>query len=63
MTPTSISSAPFHTQTDGLDAFSGPIDGYPEGAIGMHGHFECDTKQQCDKLVDWRAVKAALGIR
>jgi 3-phytase len=64
------------TQTDGLDAWSGPIGPYPEGAIAMHDHCDgtgaedppaavcdSDTKQQNYKLVDWRTVKAALGIR
>lgn len=64
------------TQTDGLDAWSGPIGAYPEGAIAMHDHCdgdgpndppsavcESDGKQQNYKLVDWRDVKRALGIR
>jgi 3-phytase len=63
------------TQTDGLDAWSGPIGRYPEGAIAFHDHCDgpgatdpaaavCDGdgKQQNYKLVDWRQVKAALGI-
>ena len=63
------------TQTDGLDAWSGPIGAYPEGAIAVHDHCDgegaadpaaavCDSdgKQQNYKLVDWRAVKAALGL-
>lgn len=63
------------TQTDGLDAWSGPIGPFPEGAIAMHDHCDgegtenpppevCDSddKQQNVKLVDWRAVKRALGI-
>jgi 3-phytase len=64
------------TQTDGLDAWSGPIGAYPEGAIAVHDHCDgdgakdpaaavCDSdgKQQNYKLVDWRAVKAALGLK
>lgn len=64
------------TQTDGLDAWSGPIAGYPEGAIAVHDHCDgegpkdppaavcdSDTKQQNYKVVGWREVKAALGIR
>lgn len=64
------------TQTDGVDAFSGPIAGYPEGAIAMHDHCDgdgpddppasvCDSddKQQNYKLVGWREVKAALGLQ
>ena len=64
------------TQTDGVSAWSGPIAGYPEGAIAMHDHCDgdgpddppaaiCDGdgQQQNYKLVDWRDVKLALGIR
>lgn len=64
------------TQTDGVAAWSGPIAGYPEGAITMHDHCDgqgaadppatvcdSDTKQQNYKLVDWRAVRQAVGIR
>lgn len=64
------------TQTDGLDAFSGPIGAFPEGAIAVHDHCDsptvkdppaaqCDSdgKQQNYKLVDWRDVKQALNIR
>jgi len=64
------------TKTDGLDAWSGPIADYPQGAIAVHDHCDgegpndppasicdSDTKQQNYKLVDWRSVKAALGIR
>jgi 3-phytase len=64
------------TQTDGLDAWSGPIAGFPEGAIAVHDHCDgegpndppkaicdSDTKQQNYKLVGWREVKAALGMR
>ncbi len=64
------------TETDGVDAWSGPIAGYPEGAIAMHDTCDgegpqdppaavcaSDTRQQNYKLVDWRSVKAALGIR
>ncbi len=63
------------TETDGLDAWSGPIAGYPEGAIAMHdtcdgdgpndppaARCKSDEKQQNYKLVDWREVKKALGI-
>ncbi|WP_235977232.1 phytase [Sandaracinobacteroides hominis] len=63
------------TETDGLDAWSGPIAGYPEGAIAMHDTCDgdgpndpdaavctADAKQQNYKLVDWRDVKKALGI-
>ncbi|MFA7439988.1 MAG: phytase [Sphingomonadaceae bacterium] len=63
------------TETDGLSAWSGPIGAYSEGAIAMHDHCDSDTaedpaesvcdgdsKQQNYKLVDWRDVKAALGL-
>lgn len=62
------------TQTDGIDAWSGPIGSHPDGAIAMHDHCDgdgptdppdsvCngDAKQQNYKLVGWREVKAALG--
>ena len=64
------------TQTDGVDAWSGPIGPFPEGAIAVHDHCDgpgpedppeavCDSdeKQQNVKIVDWRAVKRALAIR
>ncbi len=64
------------TQTDGLDGWSGPIGSFPEGVIAVHDHCDgegpndppqavcdSDTKQQNYKLVGWREVKAALGIR
>lgn len=63
------------TETDGIEAWSGPIAGYPEGAIAMHDTCDGDgpndpaaaictseKQQQNYKLVDWRAVKSALGI-
>ncbi|MCG2842747.1 phytase [Sandaracinobacter sp. RS1-74] len=63
------------TETDGVDAWSGPIAGFPEGAIAMHDTCdgegpndpdtavcESDGKQQNYKLVDWRDVKKALSI-
>jgi len=64
------------TQTDGLDAWSGPIGRFPDGALAVHDHCDgadaadpdaatCDSddKQQNYKLVDWRNVRAALGIQ
>jgi 3-phytase len=64
------------TQTDGIDAWSGPIGPYPQGAIAVHDHCDgdgatdpvaavCDgdSKQQNYKLVDWREIRAALGIQ
>ncbi|WP_448578201.1 phytase [Thermaurantiacus sp.] len=63
------------TQTDGIDAFSGPIGAFPKGAIAVHDHCDsptaadpapaiCDSdeKQQNYKIIDWRDVKRALGI-
>lgn len=64
------------TQTDGISAFSGPIGAFPDGVIAVHDHCDadgpedppaavCDSdgKQQNYKLVDWRDVKRALGLR
>lgn len=64
------------TQTDGLDAWSGPIGSFPDGALAVHDHCDgdgpndpppavcdSDTKQQNYKLVGWREIRAALGIR
>lgn len=50
------------TGTDGLDAWSGPIGPYPEGAIAMHDTADGAGPQQNYKIVDWRAVRAALGL-
>ncbi len=50
------------TVTDGIDAWSGPIGAWPEGAIAMHDTDDGDGKQQNYKLVDWRDVKKALGL-
>ena len=50
------------TVTDGLDAWSGPIGSWQEGAIAMHDHDDGDGKQQNYKLVDWRDVKKALSL-
>lgn len=62
------------TATDGINAWSGPIGGFPEGAIVVHDDCETDgadtpapalcedDQQQNFKLVDWRDVKAAIGI-
>jgi 3-phytase len=64
------------TQTDGLDAFSGPIGAFPEGALAVHDHCDsptasdppasvCDSdgKQQNYKIIDWRDIRGALKIR
>ena len=50
------------TVTDGIDAWSGPIGPYPQGAIAMHDTDDGDGKQQNYKLVDWRDVKKALAL-
>ncbi len=51
------------TQTDGLDAWSGPIGPFPVGALGFHDHEDSPNPgQQNFKMVDWRDVKTALGL-
>lgn len=51
------------SHTDGLDAWSGPIGIYPEGALAIHDDNEEPLEgQQNYKLIDWREVKAALGL-
>lgn len=50
------------TGTDGLDAWSGPIGSFPEGAIAMHDTQDDNGPQQNFKIVDWRDVKKALGL-
>ncbi|MGC6399109.1 phytase [Sphingomonas sp. FW199] len=47
--------------TDGLDAWSGPIGNYPQGLLAIQDDINTGGPQNF-KLVDWRAVKAALGI-
>lgn len=52
------------THTDGLDAWSGPIGPWPQGALAFHD--DTDTPhpgQQNYKIVDWREVKRALGLQ
>jgi 3-phytase len=56
------------TETDGLDAWSGPIAEFPEGVVVFHDDTDGvkpanAPKQQNYKFVDWRSIKAALGIR
>lgn len=48
--------------TDGVDAYSGPIGAYPEGAIAVHNEAGSPAGNQNFKLVDWRDVRRALGI-
>ena len=51
------------TQTDGLDAFSGPIGQFPEGAVAFHDHDDAPNPgQQNFKIVDWRDIRTALGL-
>jgi 3-phytase len=51
------------TGTDGLSAWSGPIGRFPEGLLAMHDEQDAPHEgQQNFKLVDWRAVKKALGL-
>jgi len=51
------------THTDGLDAWSGPIGRFPEGALAIHDdNDEPLDGQQNYKIVDWREVKAALSL-
>lgn len=50
------------TSTDGIDAWSGPIGPFPQGAIAMHDTDDGDGKQQNYKVVDWRTVKSALQL-
>lgn len=58
------------TGTDGLAALGGPVGGFPEGLIVVQDDADTDGEsssavraRQNFKLVDWRAVKAALAIR
>lgn len=51
------------TVTDGLDAWSGPIGQFPEGVIGFHDDKDAPNPgQQNFKMVDWRDIRAALGL-
>jgi 3-phytase len=51
------------TETDGVAAWSGPIGEFPEGALAMHDDEDAPHRgQQNFKVVDWRAVKQALGL-
>ncbi|GAA0731459.1 phytase [Sphingomonas japonica] len=50
------------TATDGVDAFSGPIGPFPEGAVAMHDDRDGAGPQQNFKIVDWRDIRAALKL-
>ena len=49
------------TGTDGLDAWSGSIGPFPEGALAMHDTDD-GAGQQNFKIVDWREVRRALVL-
>lgn len=51
------------TETDGVDAWSGPIGPFPEGALAMHDDRDGTGPQQNFKIVDWRDVRAAMKLR
>lgn len=52
------------TETDGVAAWSGPIGPYAEGLLAMHDdRDDPNPDQQNYKLVDWRDVKRALGVK
>ncbi len=50
------------TGTDGIDAWSGPIGPFPEGAVAVHDDDAGDGRQQNYKIVDWREIRRALGL-
>ena len=51
------------TATDGLDAWSGPIGQFPEGAVAFHDDQDKpDPGQQNYKIVDWRDIRNALKL-
>ena len=57
------------TGTDGLAALGGPVGAFPEGLVGVQDDSDTDGEtttgaraRQNFKLVDWRAVKAALKL-
>jgi len=49
------------TGTDGLDAMSGPVGPYPEGLVVVQDD-QNEGMSQNFKLIDWRDVRAALGL-
>jgi len=51
------------TATDGLDAWSGPIGQFPEGAVAFHDDEDAPAPgQQNYKVVDWRDIRTALNL-
>lgn len=49
------------TGTDGLDAWSGAIGGFPGGLVVTQDDVNDGQRTQNFKLVDWQAIRAALG--
>lgn len=50
------------TGTDGLDALGGPVgDTFPEGLVVVQDDVN-DARTQNFKLIDWRDIRAALGL-
>ena len=49
------------TGTDGLDALGGPVGGFPEGLVVVQDDVN-DRGTQNFKFLDWRDVRAALGL-
>ncbi|WP_245620171.1 phytase [Phenylobacterium immobile] len=50
------------TGTDGVAALGGPVGAFPEGLVVMQDDEDGGPQRQNFKLVDWRAVKTALGL-
>lgn len=57
------------TGTDGLAALGGPVGAFPEGLVVVQDDSDTDGEttvgaraRQNFKLVDWRAIKAAIGV-
>ncbi|MBU2124591.1 MAG: phytase, partial [Alphaproteobacteria bacterium] len=49
------------TGTDGLAAMGGAVGGFPEGVVVVQDDVN-DVGTQNFKFVDWRVIKAALGL-
>jgi 3-phytase len=49
------------TGTDGVAAYSGPIGAFPEGLVVVQDDRN-EGMSQNFKLIDWRSVRAALGL-
>ncbi len=48
------------TGTDGVDALGGPVGPFPEGLVVVQD--DVNETAQNFKLIDWRAIRAALGL-